>query len=224
MSQKSATPATTHDPLDELRYAPVAVPQSHKLARTAPLWMLNLRHRSRGGAIAAAAALTAVIIFLLSMTGYMVPLFIAVFMIPLIPGTILGTANVLPAEVNAQLDTFTFMSVMPTLFVVVVGAIVMGLVAYKVLKAAVRYIFSLWAVVGLNTEVFEAILFNRTVIAGAPKTEVGKKDKKQRMHLSEVVDSAMGGSVSRDDTLAQEKVDADSMPQGRRQKTAQRGK
>lgn len=123
---------------------------SHKFAETAPLWIFRLRMRSRIAAVAAAAALSIVVIFLLSMAGYMGTLFIAVFMVPVIPGTILGTANVLPAEVNAQLDTFTFMSVMPTLFVVIVGAIVTALVIYKILRVAAHYIFSLWAVAGLS--------------------------------------------------------------------------
>lgn len=135
---------------------------SQKFADKAPLWIFRLRMRSRIAAVAAAAALSIVVIFLLSMAGYMATLFIAVFMVPVIPGTILGTANVLPAEVNAQLDTFTFMSVMPTLFVVIVGAIVTALVLYKVLRVAVHYIFSLWAVAGLSARALSeyAVLLN----------------------------------------------------------------
>lgn len=174
-----------------------AVTPPYERVRRAPLWVLRLRRSNRVLSGVVALVLTLLIAVIASAIGYIVPMFIAVFMVPLIPGTILNSANVAPAEINAQLDTFTFMSVMPTLFVVVAGAIVLGLVAYKVLRLAVRHIFSLWATVGVNAAVFEAILFNRTVIAGTPKTEAGKKDKKKRMHLSDVAESAMSGSAAK---------------------------
>ena len=174
-----------------------AVTPPYERVRRAPLWVLRLRQSNRVLSGVVALVLTLLIAVIASAIGYTVPMFIAVFMVPLIPGTILSSANVAPAEINAQLDTFTFMSVMPTLFVVVTGAVVLGLIGYAMIKKVLHYVFMLWSVAGVNSEIFAAVTAERELDKEAyePRTK--------RKHLADRADDMMNKSGSAKSAKAQ---------------------